>query len=103
MTSRPRSFVRTLYIANRTLPSASVGGAGTSPALHPESTRVINVYMDWDDENAITWTADAATTDLQDIPGVAGLSGERLHIENWTDGEYLGILEASTFGDAEVL
>lgn len=58
--------------------------------------------MGWDRETTVTWTADTATTDFQEISGVAGLRGDYLNIENWTGGEYLGILEVRRFGEADV-
>lgn len=62
-------------------------------AFHPDSLTSINLYTDGGD-TAIPWTGETGTPDLQDIPAVAGLTGNTLYIDgNLSDGDYFAILE----------
>lgn len=62
------------------------------PALHPDSVTELALFVDG--QVQFEWSATPGTTDLQEIPGLAGVEAASFVVQGIQDfGETLGIVE----------
>lgn len=73
--------------------SAAVTFVGDiAPAFHPESTTSVQLIIEG--VSVLDWEGIAGTSELQDVPGAAGIEASSIKVQGQlAGGDYFGLLE----------